>query len=343
MPDAFAPRTGLALLIAIGALAAAPAGEAAGIGSEPISCAYHEAGLPGPEGNVLRIDDETDSATHIYREDDAIRVFSDSADKVPCSGAEPTVFNVDRIEYTATHSAPFIGYLGNGTLAPGASPEPAGAEIEVHVHESYRPEVLNIAGSAQAEAIVAGALGPHRIGVNLNAQDDGSAQDADVILDTVHPAEAAIRLIGRGGRDTISALGRAGFTGILPAEHELLSGGPGDDTLVGGPHDDRLSGLTGNDVLLGGRGRDRVTIGPGRDLVKAGKGPDEVFNSSDVGGLPPDLGPDRVFGGGGNDLIEVDQGLPGDRAKCGGGRGDRAGIDPGDRATGCETVDVIRR
>jgi hypothetical protein len=342
MPGAIGRRTGLSLAIAIGALAGALAWAAPGIGSEPISCSYVEAGAPGPAGNLLRIDDETDSVTDVYREGDAIKVFSNSADEVPCSGGEPTVLNVDRIELS-TRSAPFIGYLGNGTLAPGASPETNGAEIEIHVHESYSPEVLNVAGSAEAEAIVAGALGRHQIGVNLNAQEDGSAQDADITLDTVKPAEAVVRLTGRGGGDTISALGRAGFTGVFPADHIALSGGPGDDTLLGGPHDDRLGGLTGNDVLLGGRGRDRLTVGPGHDLARAGKGPDEVFNSSGAGGLPDDRGPDRVFGGAGNDHIEVGQGLGGDRVSCGGGGGDRAGIDPGDHAADCETVDVIRR
>jgi hypothetical protein len=335
MPGVLGRRAGAGAgaAIALAALAAVLLPATPGLGSESVDCAYVEAGPPGPEGNVLRIEDPLDSVIQIDRQGDAISVFSNTAGEIACDGGPPTVFNVDRVDLT-TNSAPFIDFL-----APGASPEPGSPEIEVHVHEGYRPEVLKVNGSARGETMVAGRLGRHKVGINLNAQADGAAQDADFVLDAARPAEVVAKLGGLGGSDTLSALGGAGFSGPFPADHLALAGGPGDDRLIGGPHDDRLVGFTGNDVLLGGRGRDRLTIGPGRDLAKGGKGPDEIFNESDVGGAPPDTEPDRVYGGAGNDRVVVLQFLAGDTVRCGGGRRDVAVIDAGDRTRGCERVE----
>jgi len=50
----------------------------------------------------------------------------------------------------------------------------------------------------------------------------------------------------------------------------LLSGSPGDDTLIGGYRDDRLDGGPGNDLLIGGGGTDTYVFGPdsGHDIVR---------------------------------------------------------------------------
>lgn len=202
--------------------------------------------------------------------------------------------------------------------------------------------MLNVAGTQATEAIVAGQLGRRRVGVNLNSQADGAAQDADLVLETADPAQAEMRLNGRGGSDTLSALGGPGFTGPFPAERLGLFGGPGDDRLIGGPHDDRLLGGTENDTLLGGQGDDHLTVGPGSDLAKAGKGRDVIENRSDVGGIPEDTAPDKVYAGPGNDQIDVEQTLPGDLVRCASGC-DRAIVDVGDRPKGCERVNVFRR
>jgi hypothetical protein len=338
-------RSLVAVAVAVvGLIAVSPA--AGGPEGEPVSCAYVEAGDPGPAGNVLRIEDGSRSVTHIYREGDAIVVYNNAhSDPIACAGEAPTVFNLDRIEFTATaSSAPFIGYLGHEALAPGATPEASGSEIEVSIHEDYSPKVLNVAGTAASDTIVAGLLGPHRLGVNLNAQADGAAApDADVVLDAPDPAKSDIRAIGKGGDDEISALGGPGFSGPLDSERVGFAGGPGDDRLVGGPSKDRLNGGADDDVLIGGRGRDYLTIGPGRDLARAGAGPDLIFNQSDVGGIPADVAPDRVFAGAGDDRIDVSQPLPGDRVNCGPGRHDFVFTDPGDRTAACEQIDVLHR
>jgi len=341
MLGAIGKRSAAAFMVAISALLAFSAVTAGAEGEgEPVSCAYVEAGDPGPAGNLLRIEDGSRSVTHIYREGDAIVVYNNAhRDPIACTGEAPTVFNLDQIEYTATgNSAPFLGYLGHEALAPGATAEASGSEIEVSIHEDYSPKVLNVAGTAASDTIVAGLLGRHQIGVNLNAQADGTAPDADVVLDAPDPAKSTVRAIGKSGDDEITALGGPGFTGPLDSERIGFAGGPGNDRLVGGPHKDRFNGGTDDDILIGGRGRDYLTIGPGRDLARAGAGPDLIFNQSDVGGIPADLAPDRVFAGAGNDRIDVSQPLPGDRVDCGAGPRDFVFTDPGDRTRACEQV-----
>jgi hemolysin type calcium-binding protein len=336
-------RSGAVAMIAFGGLLGALLFAAPGRGSTAITCEYVEAGVPGPLGNVLRIDDRSQSVTHIFNRGGAIVVFNnEDSDEATCTGGLPTVLTVDRIEYTSATGVPFVNYLGSGPLAPGATPEASGSEIEVSIHEDYRPQVLNVGGSPASETAVAGQLGPRKLGVNLNAQDDGAAQDADVVLAPVDPTQAVVRVVGRGGADTLTALGGPGFTGSLIVDRLLLAGADGDDTLVGGPHDDGLNGGDGNDTLLGGAGRDRLTVGPGADLAKAGTGRDRIENRSDVGGIPPDTGPDRVFAGDGDDQVDVEQLLRGDRVKCGSGRHDSAIVDRGDRARGCERVETFR-
>jgi Ca2+-binding RTX toxin-like protein len=335
----------IGLLGAAAALVLAIASPAAGSNEgELVSCAYLDAGPPGPMGNILRIDDGSRSVTHVYREANAIVVFSNaSSDPTTCSGGTPTVFNVDRIEYATTGSAPFFNYLGDGPLAPGASPEGSGPEIEISVKESYDPGVLSVGGTDGDDAIAAGTLGRDRAGINLNVAQDGASPDVDVVFEAPKVARASFKLSGGKGNDQISALGKPGFSGPLVGERVGLSGGPGDDILVGGPSKDRFSGSLGDDTMVGGRGRDYLTIGPGRDLARAGAGPDQIFNVSDVGGIPADRGADRIFAGAGNDRIDASQPMPGDLVDCGPGARDFVFANPGDRTRSCEEVEIVRR
>jgi Ca2+-binding RTX toxin-like protein len=327
-----------AVLVTLPAIAAVSRGAA----TPKISCAYVEAGAPGPAGNVLRIEDESDSATHIYRHGDEIVVSSNAErEQTACSGGTPTVLNVDQIQYRTTNSAPFFDYIGGKALAPGATPESSGSEIEVLVEEEYEPAVLNVGGTGGDDSIAVGLLSAHEIGVNTNAQADGSEPDADFVLVAAHPSEAYVRIVGKGGNDTITGMGGPEFIGPAPADRLALSGGLGNDTLIGSPHDDRLRGDTGNDVLIGGKGHDLMRIGPGRDLARGGPGPDRIE------GYEEDLeaAPDRVFGGAGNDTIDVAQHPPldGDSVDCGPGHHDVARVNGGDHHRNCEKVEVEGR
>jgi hypothetical protein len=331
-----------ATLLAAGLLVAGQKSHASG--APKIACAYVEAGAAGPADNVLRVEDHSASATHVYRKGDEIVVSSNVEDEpTTCTGGVPTVFNTDRIEYSTTNSTPFFDYIGGGPLAPGATPEASGSEIEVTVQEEYEPPVIGVSGTRGDDSIVVGQLGPHQVGVNLNAQEDGAAQDADFILEAPDPTQARVRIVGKAGDDRMTDLGGPGFSGPLTSDHLSFAGTEGNDTMIGGPHREHLGGGGGNDVFLSGAGNDTLTIGAGHDLAKAGKGADRIENIGDVGGAPLDTATDRIFAGPGNDVVEsvqIPNQVGGDLVNCGSGRRDDAEVDPGDRARSCEKVEV---
>jgi hypothetical protein len=90
---------------------------------------------------------------------------------------------------------------------------------------------------------------------------------------------------------------------------DVLSGGPGPQSIRGHGGDDRLRGAAGDDCVIGNLGDDRLDGGADSDVLRGGKGGD-VLRSLD-----------------GNE----------DRISCGRGR-DRARADRIDRLEGCERV-----
>lgn len=65
------------------------------------------------------------------------------------------------------------------------------------------------------------------------------------------------------------------------ANIENVTGGAGNDTLLGDGHNNRLDGSAGNDVLVGGLGNDTLLGGIGRDLLIGGKGSDTLSGGAD--------------------------------------------------------------
>jgi Ca2+-binding RTX toxin-like protein len=106
---------------------------------------------------------------------------------------------------------------------------------------------------------------------------------------------------------------------------DTLTGTHGNDNLIGKGGSDMLFSLRGRDNLLGGPGKDCVVCvteehrsyrgdkillgGPGNDTVWAGKGSDIAVGAEGNDFLPDDrvreLSKDRIFGGPGNDVIDV--------------------------------------
>jgi hypothetical protein len=317
-------------------------GGSAEAGNPRASCRLVELAPPGPRGDLLRVVDRTNGVVSIdsARATGVIRIFSNALRDFPdCTGGQPTVANVDRIELR-TNSTPFLDALG-----PGATSEPSGSEIEMIVREDYREPVLNVLGTRAGETMVVGRLGARRVGVNVNSDSDGARQDADVVLVSGDTRNATVRVNGTSGSDELSLLGGGGFSGPPGVATALLAGGPDDDLLRGGPAAERFNGGEGDDRTLGGRGADAISIGAGRDFVRAGKGSDEIRKSD-----ADDEEPDRVLAGPGNDRVDSyfggdiirrgqapRGGLPGDSIDCGRGR-DLALVDSGDRRRACEKV-----
>ncbi|BBK43108.1 hypothetical protein STVA_31280 [Allostella vacuolata] len=78
------------------------------------------------------------------------------------------------------------------------------------------------------------------------------------------------RLVGTNGADTIHGMDGAD-TIEGDGGRDRLDGGDGDDLVSGGPDEDVVQGGSGNDMLLGGEGADWVLGGTGDDLAYGGR------------------------------------------------------------------------
>jgi len=112
----------------------------------------------------------------------------------------------------------------------------------------------------------------------------GSAGDDVIGIANVAGNLAGIEIIdGGGGADTI--LLTAGndtldLSGITLASIELISGGDGNDAIVGSSGADAIDGGAGNDTLSGGAGDDTYTFGTGDTITEqAAQGTDTVLSS----------------------------------------------------------------
>jgi hypothetical protein len=140
---------------------------------------------------------------------------------------------------------------------------------------------------------------------------------------------------GGPGNDTLLGLGG---NDALHGGHgnDLLDGGRGNDVLYGGPGNDTLYGGPGNDVLDGGPGNDILVGGPGSDTLDGGPGSDTIVDTS---------GPTLVRTGTNNgptdDFVNVRDGRGDDTVICG-SRRSTVIADAGDRVLG-KCGKVIRR
>lgn len=153
---------------------------------------------------------------------------------------------------------------------------------------------------------------------------------------------------GGGGLDNMSYAGRAtpvridlsGATvGGSPDERDRITGvedvtgGDGDDVLLGDDDDNGLTGGPGNDSLQGRGGDDDLDGGLGADRLRGNDGNDDI--DSDQAG-------DAMYGGRGDDRLWNPRGTSGLLARtvhCGSGR-DIVHGPQGQLLTACETADV---
>jgi hypothetical protein len=217
--------------------------------------------------------------------------------------------------------------------------------------------------------------GDDRVSVDSDTQDSGS----NVLLADGGPGDdrlrvgsnAYARVTGGDGNDRLSAARKVSEGG----SGAFLSGGPGDDRLIGSGFDDELHGGGGRDELYGRGGPDRLIdgdtseSGPGPDLLHGGTNDDAVLYSSRSRGVVVDLASRGPQGepGENDTVVDVESAaggkgpdrLLGDRVANGlsGGGGDdsldgRAGNDQltpgrGSNAVRCgsgrDDVDQVRR
>ena len=114
-----------------------------------------------------------------------------------------------------------------------------------------------------------------------------------------------LHVVGGGGSDQVNVTGALGpvslnlaigfieivsattstYNNIFDASGALwrvtITGGTGNDLILGGTQDDMLNGGTGNDIIVGGSGNDRMDGGTGRDLLVGGLGIDRLTGGTD--------------------------------------------------------------
>jgi hypothetical protein len=274
--------------------------EGVGIGSR---CFYIRAGAEGPAGNVMLVK-SYDDAAFISRRGEEIRL-DDNYHPARCRGGVPTVRNIDVI---AVRGARRVEVFNNkGRLAPGATRERDGSEIELRVRGV---RLLRLIADRDRSHLMARTSAAGGLLVDLDRQ-----MRAGFEADVTSSMPRNLRLMGAAGDDLIDASGLRRRSGIAIAD---------------GPGDDRIFGTDRGDSVDDGRGDDVIAPGPGDDYVRLTLGSDRVFLSSGsdwisrtrpepLGYALFDTGGDRIFGGRGNDVFEIRNRFR-DLLSCGRGR-----------------------
>jgi Ca2+-binding RTX toxin-like protein len=132
---------------------------------------------------------------------------------------------------------------------------------------------------------------------------DAAAGNDKVIADATVTMKLAVT--GGGGNDTI--VGGSGEDELSGANgKDRVFGGAGNDFVIGGAQPDSLWGEAGNDLLLGAGGNDRLTDVVGRDWFIGGNGNDTIIARDTASDTAND--PDTVSGNAGFDRAQVDTG-----------------------------------
>ena len=107
--------------------------------------------------------------------------------------------------------------------------------------------------------------------------------------------------------DTNANDGELGEGDKVGLDVEVVLGGSGNDTLVGGSAADELHGGPGDDTLLGGAGHDTLVGGPGDDTMSGDNGNDTFLESGNDAAYAPAIargaGDDVANGGAGTDAV----------------------------------------
>ncbi len=123
-------------------------------------------------------------------------------------------------------------------------------------------------------------------GGGTDSLDGGDGIDRAVLSFTALSSDISFTL---GTTQTIGGMTLANF------ESAQISGGSGNDSLVGGDRADSFMGNGGNDTLIGGDGNDNLSDTTGNNSLDGGAGSDNLLTSS--------AGNDTLLGGAGDDTL----------------------------------------
>ena len=339
-------RLALALSLGLlGALAAPAATHAATIGAatiDSVDSVSYVAGpgeanrlvvQPGPGGTVSFVDP---GATINPLDATCVTV---TAHEARCDAALVPALNIalgdgdDSATVDVNKPGSLSGDTGNDVLTGGDGDESLlGGDGDDVLDGRGGADLLS--GQAGRDRVTyAGRTAPITVDLTTTTTDrEGQAGEHDTVASDVE------RVTGGAGNDRI----------VGNTEANQLDGGPGNDTVAGGDGNDSLTGSAGDDTLDGGLGNDTVTGGDGNDsltgsagddTLDGGAGSDSVDGGAGNDHLTGGSGADNIHGGTGNDSLRDRDGNV-DQLNCGadlGGRdNDSVDADDNDRVSECE-------
>ena len=206
---------------------------------------------------------------------------------VPTACGAATTTNTDSIQVLGAPGAAesFTLDMSEGFLGPGFTSEFNLPEIEMAMSLGDSTDEMTVIGTAGNDTFA-----PGQNGMALNT--DG---DVDVTW-TPNPGVFPIEIQGRDGDDFINGRGQGG-AGLAYLGPLLITGGLGNDELVGSHSSDEIYGGEGNDIIFSHQLNDLVDGGPGDDAITSGEGNDHL-----IGGP----GADNLNAGFGNDFLDAD-------------------------------------
>jgi Ca2+-binding RTX toxin-like protein len=142
---------------------------------------------------------------------------------------------------------------------------------------------------------------PISVAIGNGLADDGESGEFDIIDFDVE------NVTGGSGNDSLVGTTVANvFSG--GAGNDTINGADGDDTLGGDDGIDTLSGGNGNDTIGGGAGDDDINGGAGNDTINGNEDNDIIRGSAGDDVLWGDTGNDSLYGAGGTDVFHGNAG-----------------------------------
>lgn len=194
-----------------------------------------------------------------------------------------------------------LAYLDGAVLEVVAAR--AGSVIQITTRNSAAEVVVAFSGRVE-QVFSRAAIGSIRI-------TGSDLPDRITIRESAGRLNVPLDILGRSGADYID----------LDLTSAVVSGGRGNDTLLGSAGDDKLNGDSGNDRVFGGAGFDLLIGGSGNDDLRGDEDDDELYGHSGNDLLDGGIGSDLLDGGSGRNRL-VDYASVGEINTFFGGKGE---------------------
>lgn len=206
-------------------------------------------------------------------------------------------------------------WLLSGTSAASALPRAFIDGTVLRVVAERRGSVIDITTRAAGGEIVVqfAGRGEHTFSRTQVSSIDitgSDRRDRITVRETAGTLALPLTIRARGGHDVVD----------LDLTPGRVSGGDGNDTLLGSAGEDILIGDGGNDRLFGGAGQDVLVGGSGHDDLRGDAGDDQLFGNRGNDLLDGGTGSDQLDGGSGNNRL-VDYAATGEINTFIGGKG----------------------